>query len=302
MNRTIATELILLGFSYDPSVNRVLFVLFFVIYVVTIVTNNLIIGIILTSADLHTPMYCFLAILSFMDLCISTTVVPRLLTDLISTQRSITLGACALQFYTSLLLGGTECLLLAFMAYDRYVAICRPLRYPVLMRWSICYRLTAIPWILSFFAFVFPSFFMPIDLCYPNQVNHFMCEIMAVTKLSCIHVLLICFLCLFIPFVFIIVSYACIISSVLKIQSAGRSKAFSTCTFHISVVVLFFGTGMTMYFGSSSAYSTNQGKYFSVFFNIICPMLNPLIYSLNNKDVKVKMKKMVTFCSLHGLT
>ncbi|XP_069830395.1 olfactory receptor 2G3-like [Dendropsophus ebraccatus] len=299
-NRTMVTELILLGFSYDLSVNGGLFIFFLVIYIITIITNNLIIVVILTTSDLHTPMYYFLCILSFMDLCISTTVVPRLLADLISTRRTISLGACALQFYTSLLLGGTECLILAIMAYDRYLAICRPLHYPVLMRWSICYRLTAIAWIFTFFTFVFPSFFMPIDLCSPNQVNHFMCEILAVTKLACVHVdnselviLLICFLCLFLPFVLIIVSYACIISSVLKIQSAGRFKAFSTCTSHILVVVLFFGTGMLMYFGSSSEYSTNQGKYISVFYNVICPMLNPLIYTLNNKDVKLKMKKMM---------
>ncbi|XP_056419438.1 olfactory receptor 2B6-like [Hyla sarda] len=304
LNRTIVTEIILLGFSWDLTISRVLFVLFFVIYFITVFGNGLLILVVLTNSHLHTPMYFFLCMLSFLDLCNSTCVVPRFLIDLFSIRRTISVGACAIQFYTILLMGGTECLLLTVMAYDRYVAICRPLHYTVIMRWSICYRVMAIVWISSFFIFVFPSLTMPMPLCYPNQINHFMCEILAIRKLTCTHfffseilVLGICFTSILLPFVFIIVSYACIISSVLKIQSAGRSKAFSTCTSHISVVALFFGTGMIMYFGPSADYSTNQGKYISVFYNVICPMLNPLIYSLNNKDVKEQLQKMGNVCT-----
>ncbi|XP_073529518.1 olfactory receptor 2B6-like [Phyllobates terribilis] len=301
-NRTVVTEIILLGFSRDLTTSTVLFLLFFTVYVITVIGNCLLMLVVLLTPHLHTPMYFFLFMLSFLDLCNSTSVVPRLLLDIFSIRRAISTGDCAIQLYTILLMGGTESLLLTLMAYDRYVAICRPLHYLVLMRWSVCYRLTAIVWILSFFIFVFPTLAMPIPLCNPNQINHFMCEILAITELTCTHlflskllVLCICFTSLLLPFVFIIVSYGFIIFSVLKIHSAGRSKAFSTCTSHILVVALFFGTGMILYFGASAEYSTNQGKYISVFYAIICPMLNPLIYSLNNKDVKERLKKLPHF-------
>ncbi|KAM3931050.1 olfactory receptor 5AR1-like [Leptodactylus fuscus] len=251
--------------------------------------------------QLHIPMYYFLCILSFLDLSYSSTVMPKLLADLLSSNHSISIGACALQLCLILLFGGTECLLLAVMAYDRYLAICRPLHYPVLMRWSICYWLTAFVGLLGFIIFVLPSLLMPVPLCYPNQVNHFMCEVLAVLKLACdkiymseLVIFYSSFISLFLPFLFIIISYTCIIASVLKIRSAGRLKAFSTCTSHISVVVLFFGTGMTMYFGPSSMYSSNQEKYISVFYVILTPMLNPIIYSLNNRDVKVTFRKVLS--------
>ncbi|XP_018425357.1 PREDICTED: olfactory receptor 2F1-like [Nanorana parkeri] len=298
-NKTMITEIILLGFSADFRTKVVLFVVFLVIYVATLVGNYLIIIIIIINPHLRTPMYFFLCILSLLDLGNSSSVVPRMLYHLLSAQRSISLGACTLQFYTIMLMGGTECLLLALMAYDRYVAICRPLRYPVVMRWSVCYRLTALLLIISFFLFVFPSLSSPMALCNPNRVNHYMCELLAIIKLACVHVrssevsiLVLCFTSILLPFVYIIVTYGCIIAAVLQIKSAGRSKAFSTCTSHISVVALYFGTGMVMYFGSSSDYSTSQGKYISVFYNIVCPMLNPIIYSLNNKEVKETIKKL----------
>ncbi|KAM9316354.1 olfactory receptor 5AR1-like [Gastrophryne carolinensis] len=301
-NRTIFTEIILLGFSANPVVNVVLFVLFFVIYLITMVGNSLIICIIIISPKLRTPMYFFLCILSLLDLSNSSLVVPRLLSDLISAHRSISIGACALQFYLVMFMGGTECLLLAVMAYDRYIAICRPLHYPVLMRWSLCYRLTAFMWIVSFMMFVFPSLASPSDLCGSHQINHYMCELLAILHLTCNHnqsneisIFVMCFISILLPFLFIIGTYICIISSVLQIQSAGRSKAFSTCTSHIMVVTLYFGTGMIMYFGSSSDYSTNQGKYISVVYNIVCPMLNPIIYCLNNKDVKKHLKNVFFF-------
>nr|DBA25531.1 TPA: hypothetical protein GDO54_009909 [Pyxicephalus adspersus] len=298
-NRTIVTEIILLGFSTDLKINILLFVLFLVMYVITVIGNCLIILLIIINPHLQTPMYFFLCILSLLDLCNSSSVVPRLLSDLITAQRSITLGACALQFYTILLMGGTECLLLALMAYDRYVAICRPLHYPVLMRWSVCFRLVAFLLLISFFLFVFPSLSSPMALCNPNLVNHYMCELLAIIKLTCDHVyssevsiLILCFASILLPFVYIIVTYICIITKVLKIKSGGRSKTFSTCTSHITVVALYFGTGMVMYFGPSSDYSTSQGKYISVFYNIVCPMLNPIIYSLNNREVKETLKKL----------
>ncbi|KAG9468273.1 hypothetical protein GDO78_023112 [Eleutherodactylus coqui] len=299
MNRTLATEFILLGFSRDLTVNIFLFLLFLVIYLVTVIGNVLIMSLIVTTANLHIPMYFFLCILSLVDLCVSTSIVPRLLADLLSSHKLISLGACFTQLYILLLMSGTESLLLMLMAYDRYIAICRPLHYPVLMRRSICYCLTGLLWIISFMVFILPALLMPIDLCYPNHINHFMCEVLAVMQLACdiiylneLVMFVTTFIALFLPFVFIIVSYACIVSLALKIHSTGRSKAFSTCTSHIIVVILFYGTAIIVYFGASSQYSTNQGKYFSLSF-IICPLLNPLIYSLNNKEVKNANRKLI---------
>lgn len=292
-NKTLATEVILLGFSDDFRINIVLFLFFFTIYFVTVIGNFLMIFLILISPQLHIPMYLFLCNLSIIDLCYSSAAMPKLLVDLFSTERIISLGGCGIQVYVSIFLGDTECLLLALMAYDRYIAICHPLHYPMLMRWAMCCRLAALVWIMSFLISVVPSLLMPMKACNPNRVNHFMCEVIAVIKLSCENIYLnevvifsISFFTLLLPFLFIIITYICIISSVLKIQSVERSKAFSTCTSHIIVVVMFYSTAMVMYFGPSSQYSTDQEKYISVFYVIIIPMVNPLIYSLKNKEVK----------------
>ncbi|KAM4771269.1 olfactory receptor 2A12-like [Rhinophrynus dorsalis] len=230
----------------------------------------------------------------------SSSSVPKFLADIFAHQRSISFGACGLQMYVSLYLGETECLLLALMAYDRYAAICHPLYYHVLMSWKICYTMTFIVWIWSLFMAVVPSLSMPITFCFSNQINHFMCEIIAVLKLACgdlysnqLVIFSLSFLSLLLPCGFIIITYIFIISSVLKMHSVGRAKAFSTCTSHVTVVVLFYGTAMIMYFGPSSNYSSDQQKYIAIIYVIITPMLNPLIYSLKNKEVKeafIKLK------------
>ncbi|KAM4043915.1 olfactory receptor 5V1-like [Anomaloglossus baeobatrachus] len=300
-NRTIIiTEFILLGFTTDLKTNAMLFVLFFIIYLVTFSGNILIVYMVLINPKLHKPMYFFLCILSFLDLCYSTTALPRLLADLFSTERSISYVACVLQIYIILLVEGSECQLLTVMAYDRYVAICHPLRYPVLMRLGNCYKLVVLVFVLTFMLCTLPSILHPITICY-NRINHFMCEVLAVLKLSCesissseLQIFSVSFITLLLPLVLILLSYAAIISSVLKIRSAGRSKAFSTCTSHLGVVALYFGTVMLMYFGPSSSYSTDQEKYSSIFYVIVSPMLNPLIYSLNNREVKDTMKKFFT--------
>ncbi|XP_063775262.1 olfactory receptor 2B6-like [Pseudophryne corroboree] len=304
-NQTILNEFILLGFSKDPVVNAALFVLFFNIYIVTIAGNGLMICMVFLNPQLHKPMYFFLCILSILDLCYSTTTVPRLLADLFSTHRIISSGACGIQLYVILLVEGCECLLLALMAYDRYVAICQPLYYSAVMTWSVCYKQVALSLIASFMMCILPSLFMQITLCY-NQINHFMCELLAILKLSCndissneLVIFSVSFLfSLLLPLVLIIVSYGCIIVSVLKIRTAGRSKAFSTCTSHLVVVALYFGTAMLMYFGPSSQYSTNQEKYSSICYVILSPMLNPLIYSLNNREVKETFQKQVSKCNV----
>ncbi|XP_073529512.1 olfactory receptor 5V1-like [Phyllobates terribilis] len=298
-NQTIDTELILLGFTDSRRISMLLFLVFFIIYVVTAFGNILIICTIITDPHLHIPMYFFLANLSFIDLCNISCAVPKLLMDLISAQRTISLIACSLQIFLLLWIGANECLLLATMAYDRYVAICHPLHYPIAMRWNVCHRLTAFVWIFSFLIVFLPSVAMPVTLCYPNKVNHFLCEALSVIKLACsdirhnkIYIFISGFISLLFPFIIILVSYICIISSVVKVSSAGRSKAFSTCSSHIAVVALYFGSGMVTYLGPSTDASSDQQKYVSIVYVILSPMLNPFIYSLNNRDVKGAVVKM----------
>ncbi|KAM3931047.1 olfactory receptor 2K2-like [Leptodactylus fuscus] len=256
------------------------------------VGNSFMVCVIITSSHLHTPMYFFLCNLSLIDILYSSRTVPNLLVDLLSSTRRITLFACGIQLYAGLFLGGTECLLLAVMAYDRYVAICRPLNYLIIMRWSICYELLAFVWVSSFFTTVVPSLFMPIRICNPNQINHFVCEVLPVVKLSChsthqseTATFFLTFIVILFPFLFILLSYFFIISSILKIHSAARSKAFSTCSSHLTVVALLYGTALVTYFGPSSRNTSNQEKYVSVFNTIMLPMINPVIYSLKNKEV-----------------
>ncbi|XP_069830415.1 olfactory receptor 5V1-like [Dendropsophus ebraccatus] len=299
-NKTSANEVILLGFSNDMKTNICLYVIFFFIYFFCVIGNCLMICVIILSPPLHTPMYFFLVNLSFIDMSCSSSAVPKLLVDLLSTHKTISVIGCLIQFNFIILIGASECQLLAVMAYDRYIAICCPLHYHVLMRWRVCYYLTAFVWIFSFINTIIPSLVMPITMCYPNKINHFMCELQSVLKLSCddtsiqeLVIFSIGFIALLLPFVFIIGSYFCIISSILKIRSTGRSKAFSTCTSHITVVVMYFGTAMLTYLRSSSMHSLSRDKYISIFYVMICPMINPLIYSLNNRDVK-KALVMVT--------
>ncbi|KAM3931056.1 olfactory receptor 5V1-like [Leptodactylus fuscus] len=299
-NKTLATEIILLGFSNDVKINICLFLIFFLIYLISVIGNWLIICVIIVNPPLHTPMYFFLVNLSFIDLCYSSSAIPKLLIDLLSTRRAISVIGCLVQFKVLLLVAGSECQLLAVMAYDRYVAICCPLRYSVLMRWRVCYYLAAFVWLFSFISIIIPSFAMPITMCYPNKINHFMCEVLSVLRLSCddtslqeLVIFSVGFFAIVLPFLLIVMSYICIISTVLKIHVAGRSKAFSTCTSHITVVTTYFGTAMVTYLTPPSVESLNQDKYVAIFYVIISPMLNPLIYSLNNREVKKALTRWI---------
>ncbi|KAM4043907.1 olfactory receptor 5V1-like [Anomaloglossus baeobatrachus] len=299
-NRTIATEVILLGFSNLLKTNILLFLLFFMIYIFSVFGNCLIIFVIRLSPPLRTPMYFFLGNLSFIDLCYSSSAIPKLLIDLLSTRRTISVIGCLIQFKLVLLIGACECQLLAVMAYDRYIAICRPLHYQILMRWSVCYHLAAFNWIFSFISITIPSLVLPITVCYPNKINHFACEVLSVLRLSCFDTSLqelvifsVGFVVLLLPFVIVIMSYICIISSILMLHSRGRSKAFSTCSSHITVVVIYFGTAMLTYLRSSSTESLSRDKYTALIYVTICPVINPLIYCLNNRDVKKALQKLL---------
>ncbi|XP_006872855.1 PREDICTED: olfactory receptor 2B2-like [Chrysochloris asiatica] len=302
VNESIPLEFILLGFSDRPWLELPLFVVFLVSYILTIFGN---LGIILVSrldSKLHTPMYFFLTNLSLLDLCYTTSTVPQMLVNICSTRKVISYGGCVAQLFIFLALGSTECLLLAVMSLDRFVAICRPLHYSVIMHQKLCLQLAAASWISGFSNSVLQSTWtLQMPLCGHKEVDHFFCEVPALLKLSCAdttaneaELFFISVLFLLIPVILILISYAFIAQAVLRIQSAeGRRKAFGTCGSHLLVVSLFYGTAIYMYLQPPSPASKDRGKMVSLFYGIITPMLNPLIYTLRNKDVKGAFKRLV---------
>ncbi|XP_077137942.1 olfactory receptor 13F1-like [Ranitomeya variabilis] len=300
-NHTSIREFILVGFSQDLPACIVLFALFLIISVLTILGNSyLIVGVII-SPQLHTPMYYFLCHLSVLDLGYSLSTVPKLLFDIFFKKRRISAIGCLLQMNVSLFLGGTECLLLAVMAYDRYVAICLPLHYPTIMSRRVCRCITIIMWSGSFLISTVPMMIKPLVFCKENTLNHFACEILALLEVACgdlsfykITMVVACTFALLSPFILIVVSYICITISILKIQSVGgRSKAFSTCASHLTVVLMFYGTTMTMYMGQAKSFAPYL-KYIALIYAVFTPVLNPLIYSLRNNEVKGAFRKILT--------
>ncbi|KAG9469361.1 hypothetical protein GDO78_020713, partial [Eleutherodactylus coqui] len=253
VNQTLLTELILVGFTQNFQACILLFVLFFIMYILTILGNCFLIFTIIVSPQLHTPMYYFLCNLSSIDLGYTSCSIPKVLLDLVSKTRTISVTGCLIQMNFGLFLGTTECILLAVMAYDRYIAICFPLHYTVIMSWRVCNSITVIMWLISFIATLIPNIIKTFVFCSKNQLNHFACEILVVLELSCgdlttvkTFMIYSSFVLLISPLLFIVVCYICIIISILKIHSAGgRSKAFSTCASHLTVVLMFYGTSMT---------------------------------------------------------
>ncbi|XP_026518476.1 olfactory receptor 13H1-like [Terrapene carolina triunguis] len=299
-NDSVVTEFILVGIAGGPHVKFTLFGFLFAIYLLTLVGNTLLILLTRVDLRLHTPMYFFLSNLSFLDICYITINVPQLMVHCLSKRPSISLGRCLAQMYISRFLGITECLLLAVMAYDRWVAICKPLRYTLVMNNRVCLQLAAMSWSGSFLLCL--SDFLPKQprFCGPNAINHFACELQAMLKLACsdtrsnqIVMVSTSVLVLLVPFSFILVAYVHIIAAVLRIHSTqGRTKAFSTCASHITVVALFYGAAIFVYLRPQSKSSPDQDKYISLFYGAVTPVLNPLIYSLRNKDVKEALKKL----------
>ncbi|KAM4626881.1 olfactory receptor 10A7-like [Discoglossus pictus] len=295
-------EFVLLGLTNDRLTQLLLFPIFSLFYLVTFVGNSLIILVTLTEKCLQTPMYFFLTNLSFIDICYSSTIVPRMLKDLVSQKKTILFGECLGQMYIGLSLAYCECILLPIMAYDRYVAICYPLHYTTIMNKSTCMRLAAFTWICGFLLSIFlVAFIFNLPMCDHNEINHFLCEPPKVLVLVCTDLLIIeygifitCIAVLMIPITFILVSYIKIIVTILKMSStAGRKKTFSTCASHITVVTLFYGMVMVTYVKPASVYSQDEDKIIAIIYTVITPMLNPLIYTLRNKEVKTSMKDML---------
>ncbi|XP_072275247.1 olfactory receptor 5V1-like [Pyxicephalus adspersus] len=294
-NNTVAEEFILLGLSGENAVQFVLFFVFLTVYITIITANSLIIILIILDSNLHSPMYFFISNLSFLDLCYSSSTVPRLLRDLMSLNKIISFAECGTQMYFSLSLGASECILLAVMAYDRYIAICYPLHYNIKVSKTVCIRLACGTWATGFLITICNVIMvLNVNLCGNNKINHFVCEVTEILSLRCESILTIELVIYFdgvfilmIPVAFIMVTYLQIIVSILEIvSSAGRRKAFSTCGSHLIVVIIFYGSAIATYMKPRATSLPGTDRLFAVFYLIVTPMLNPLIYSLKNKDIK----------------
>nr|XP_017198341.1 olfactory receptor 8B12 isoform X2 [Oryctolagus cuniculus]XP_051674886.1 olfactory receptor 8B12 isoform X2 [Oryctolagus cuniculus] len=294
------TQFILAGLTDQPALRVPLFFLFLGFYVVTVVGNLGLIMLIRLNSHLHIPMYFFLFNLSFIDFSYSTTLTPKMLMGFMSKKNIISYAGCMTQFFFFCFFVFSESYILSAMAYDRYVAICKPLLYTVIMSPHVCLLLLLGVYGMGVFgAVAHMGNLMFMTFCADNLINHYMCDIISLLELSCnsstINLLLVFIIVTIgigVPIVTIFISYGFILSSILRISSTeGRSKAFSTCSSHIMVVSLFFGSGAFMYLKPPSILPLDQGKVSSVFYTAVVPMLNPLIYSLRNKDVKIALMK-----------
>ena len=302
-NQTTVSEFLLLGLPVKSEYQNLFYTLFLAMYVTTVLGNLLIIILICLDPHLHTPMYLFLSNLSFSDLCFSSVTMPKLLQDMQSQDLSIPYADCLTQMYFFLFFGDLEGFLLVAMAYDRYVAICFPLHYTTVMSPRLCIFLMVLPWILATFHAMLHTLLMArLHFCEDNVIPHFFCDLSALLKLSCsdtrVNELVIFFvggLIIVIPFLLIIMSYARIVSSILKVPSAkGICKAFSTCGSHLTVVSLFYGTIIGLYLCPSANNSTVKETVMSMMYTVVTPMLNPFIYSLRNRDMKGALRRV--FC------
>ncbi|XP_044116963.1 olfactory receptor 10AG1-like isoform X2 [Neovison vison] len=301
-NASTITEFVLLGFSDLPNLQGLLFGVFSIIYVIVLIGNSLIIIITRLDAALETPMYFFLANFSSLEICYVSVTLPRILVNLWTQDRSISMLGCATQLCFFLLLGATECFLLAVMAYDRYVAICNPLHYPLVMNHELCLKLAVGSWIGGIPVQIGQTCqIFSLHFCNSNHINHFFCDIPPILKLACgdtwMHeaaVYVVAMLFVTVPFMLILASYSKIISTILSLPTAGgRAKAFSTCSSHLLVVLLFFGSASITYLRPKSNHTAGIDKLLSLFYTIVTPMFNPMIYSLRNKDVIAALKRLL---------
>ncbi|XP_045634929.1 olfactory receptor 2M3-like [Ursus americanus] len=301
-NQTFNSDFILLGiFNYSPT-HIFLFSLVLGIFTVAFIGNIAMVLLIYLDTQLHTPMYFLLSQLSLMDLMLICTTVPKMAFNYLSGRMSISLAGCGVQIFLYLSLLGAECFLLATMAYDRYIAICHPLRYSVLMNQKICGLMAASSWILgSLDGIIVVTVALSFSYCGAREIPHFFCDVPALLTLSCTNTLLFermificCIIMLLCPVAVVLVSYARVIMAVIHMGSGeGRRKAFATCSSHLTVVGMYYGAAMFIYMRPTSDRSPTQNKMVSVFYTILTPMLNPLIYSLHNKEVARAFKKVL---------
>ncbi|XP_027265018.1 olfactory receptor 13A1 [Cricetulus griseus] len=299
-NYTSVVEFVLQGFSGDPGFQAFFLAFFFLFYILALAGNTLIIMAISLNPSLHTPMYFFLANLALLDIVCTSTVLPKLLEGLVGKGSHISYKGCMTQLFFLTWFLGAELLLLTAMAYDRYVAICRPLHYSMLMSRPICVLLAGSVWLISAVSTsVHTGLMAQLDFCGPNKIRHFLCEIPTLLLLSCspttLNNIMIVIADVYfgvVNFLLTMVSYSFIIASILRIRSAeGKRRAFSTCSAHLVVVTLYYSTVIYTYVQPGSGSSLENGKVVALLYTAVSPTLNPLIYSLRNKDVKVALRK-----------
>nr|DBA18443.1 TPA: hypothetical protein GDO54_016686 [Pyxicephalus adspersus] len=299
-NVTVIFSLILVGLSDHPPTMNGLFVLFLLIYLMTVIINLLIFFLVLFDHQLHNPMYFFLSNLAFLDMSYSSVTAPRMLHDLVTKSRLISLPACTAQVFFFLYFACSELLLLSVMSYDRYIAICQPLHYQQIMSWRMCRHLALLVWVFSMiYSLIHTLSFLRLTFCGPNQIHNFFCDPPHLFRAACtdptINIVLMfavggsvtfgAFLSTFLP-------YVRIFNTILRIRSkTGKLKAFSTCASHLTVVFIFYGSLIFIYFIPTSNNMFSMNKLFTVIYTLINPLLNPLIYSLRNKDLKAALIK-----------
>ncbi|XP_063158176.1 olfactory receptor 1E16-like [Candoia aspera] len=299
-NQTSITEFLLEGFGNLPELQPLLSLFFLIIYLATVTGNLLIILLVVADHHLHTPMYFFLANLSCLETCYSSIILPQMLANLFSGQKSISFMGCMIQFYLFGSCVGIETYLLAAMSYDRYLAICRPLLYASIMNRKLCFQLIASTWISSMMANgILMCLMAQLSFCGPNIIDHYFCDFFPMEKLSCSDtrlIELITFLMTFgftiTPFLLTLISYFCIIENILKLSSTTeKKKAFSNCSSHLMVVGIFYGTIIIVYMLPDIPILRQLNKVFSVFYTVLTPLVNPLIYSLRNKEVRKALRR-----------
>ncbi|XP_032751469.1 olfactory receptor 13A1-like [Rattus rattus] len=305
-NYTTVVEFVLQGLSGDPELEALFLVFFLLLYILALAGNTLIIIAISLNPSLHIPMYFFLANLALLDIVCTSTVLPKLLEGLVLKSSHISYKGCMTQLFFMTWFLGSELVLLTAMAYDRYVAICRPLHYSMLMSWPICVLLTGIVWLIGIANTSLHTGLMArLNFCGPNQIRNFLCEVPTLLLLSCSPTTLNNIMIVIADtyfgvanFLLIMISYSFIIANILRIRSTeGKKRAFSTCSAHLVVVILYYCTVIYTYLQPGSGSSLENGKVVTLLYTAVSPALNPLIYSLRNKDVKVALRKL--FLCLH---
>nr|XP_001117086.2 olfactory receptor 10T2-like [Macaca mulatta] len=305
-NQSELTEFILTGFSELGDLQILLFFVFLLVYLTTLMANATIITVIRLDRALHTPMYFFLFVLSCSETCYTLVIVPKMLTNLLSTIPTISFSGCAVQLYLFVGLACTNCFLIAVMGYDRYVAICNPLNYTLIVSRATCMQLVLASSFCGFLISMIVSILVfSVPFCASNRINHFFCDISPVIKLGCtdtnlkeMMVFFLSILVLLVPLVLIFISYVFIVSTILKISSVeGQCKAFATCASHLTVVVIHYGCASFIYLRPTSLYSSDKDRLVAVTYTVITPLLNPLVYTLRNKEVKTALRKVLSRCS-----
>ncbi|XP_073479914.1 olfactory receptor 10A3-like [Aquarana catesbeiana] len=301
LNQTIIKEVIFLGFQSSKDTNIFVFIIFLIVYILTVAGNLLLITLVSYNKTLHTPMYFFLSQLSLSDIMLTTDISPNFLYIILYEGGTMNFTNCIFQYYIFVMAECTECLLLTVMSYDRYLAICNPLHYIIIMDEPFCIKLTIFSWLVSIcFMMISTITIATLDFCGPNIIDHFFCDVSPLLKLSCsdtflvqLEMILLSVPILFLPFLFIVISYIFVIFTILNIPSStGKQKAFSTCSSHLMVVSIFYVTLIVIYDLPTSGQSLTVSKLMSLLYTVGTPLMNPIIYSLRNNDMKIAFAKL----------